>query len=132
MAHGETPTKTLGSEKFFPRLQQCIDGYKKQDPVSQKKLPVEANVPKYLVECALDSSANELHKAVGGLSLIAFYYLLWVGEYTTKGKRDNSEHTIQFKMEDVQVFAKDRRGRLWCHPRDASDDDIGAAAGMAL
>jgi hypothetical protein len=76
MAHGETPTKTLGSEKFFPRLQQCIDGYKKQDPVSQKKLPVEANVPKYLVECALDSSANELHKAVGGLSLIAFYYLL--------------------------------------------------------
>ncbi len=113
-------------------MQQCIDGYRKQDPVSQKKLPVEANVPKYLVKCAFDPSANELHKAVGDLSLIAFYYLLRVGEYTTKGKRDNSEQTIQFKMEDVQFFAKDRRGQLRCLPHDASDDNIGAAAGMAL
>jgi hypothetical protein len=76
MAHGENPTNTLGLEKFFPRLQQCIDGYRKQDPVSQKKHPVEANVHKYLVECALEPSANELHKAVGDLSLIPFYYLL--------------------------------------------------------
>ncbi len=89
MVHRENPTKTLGSERFFPCLQQCIDGFRKQDPVSQKKLPVEVDIPKYLVECTLDPSANELHKAVGDLSLIAFYYLLRVGEYTTKGKRDN-------------------------------------------
>ena len=49
MAHGENPTKTLGLEKFFPCLQQCIDGYRKQDPVSQKKLPVEADMPEYLI-----------------------------------------------------------------------------------
>ncbi len=48
MAHRENPTKTLGSERFFPRLQQCIDGYRKQDPLSQKKLPVEADVPEYI------------------------------------------------------------------------------------
>jgi hypothetical protein len=85
-----------------------------------------------MVECALDPSANEFHKAVGDLSLITFYYLLQVGEYTTKGKRDNSKQTIQFKMEDVHFFAKDRRGRLRRLPRDASDEDIGAAAGAAL
>ncbi len=87
-------------------MQQCIEGYRKQDPVSQKKLPVEAGVPKYLVKCVLDPSANELHKAVGDLSLIAFYYLLQVGEYTTKGKRDNSKQTVQFKMEDVRFLQK--------------------------
>jgi hypothetical protein len=132
MAHRENPTKMLGSEKFFPCFQQCIDGYRKQDPVSQKKLPVEAGVPKYLVECASDPSTNELHKAVGDLSLITFYYLLRVGEYTTKGKRDNSKQTVQFKMEDVQFFVKDKRGRLQCLPRDMSDEDIGATAGAAL
>jgi hypothetical protein len=132
MAHGENPTKMLGPEKFFPRLQQCIDGYRKQDPVSQKKLSVEADVPKYLVKCALDPSANELHKAVGDLSLIAFYYLLRVGEYTTKGKRDNSKQTVQFKIKDVQFFANDKTGRLRCLSRDASDDNIGSATGAAL
>ncbi len=76
MAHGENPTKMLGLKKCFPCLQQCIEGYRNQDPVSQKKLLVEADVPKYFVECASDPSANELHKAVGDLSLIAFYYLL--------------------------------------------------------
>ncbi len=35
-------------------------------------------------------------------------------------------------MEDVRFFAKDRRGQLQCLQRDASDDDIGAAAGTAL
>jgi hypothetical protein len=101
MAHGETPTKTIGSEKFFTQLQQCINGYRKQNPVSQKKLPVEADVPEYLVECTLDPSARELNKAVEDLSLIAFYHLLQVGEYIVKGKQDNSKQTVQFKMEDV-------------------------------
>jgi hypothetical protein len=85
-----------------------------------------------MVECMLDPSANELHEAVEDLSLIAFYYLLQVSEYTTKGKRDNSKQTVQFKMEDIQFFAKDRRGWLQCLLRDASDDNIGAAAGTAL
>jgi hypothetical protein len=35
-------------------------------------------------------------------------------------------------MEDVNFFAKDRRGWLQCLPCDASDDNIGAAAGTAL
>ena len=80
----------------------------------------------------LDPSANELHKAVGDLSLITFYYLLQVGEYTTKGKRENSKQTVQFKMEDVQLFAKGKRCRLRCLLRDASNDNIGAATGTAL
>ena len=132
MAYGENSTKTIGSEKFFPWLKQCIDGYRKQDPVSQKKLLVEADVPEYLVKCALDPSASELNKAVGDLSLTAFYYLLWVGEYTVKGKQDNSKQTIQFKIEDIGFFANDKRSWLWCFPRNAPDVDIAMATGTAL
>jgi hypothetical protein len=57
----------------------------------KKNLPVEADVPEYLNKCTLDPSASELNKTVGDLSLIAFYYLLQVGEYTVKGKKDNSK-----------------------------------------
>jgi hypothetical protein len=93
LAHGENPTKTVGSEKFLPQLQQCIDGWRKQDPVSQKKLPVEANIPEYLVKCGLDPCASKLNKAIRNLSLIGFYYLLRVGEYTMKsnGKIQNKQ-----------------------------------------
>jgi hypothetical protein len=108
MAHRENPTKMIGSKKFFPQLQHCIDGYRKQDPVSQKKLPVEADVLEYLVECTLDPSGGKLKKAVGGLSLITFYHLLQVGEYTVKRKQENSKQTVQFNIEDVHFFAYSR------------------------
>jgi hypothetical protein len=73
LAQGENPTETLGSEKILPWLQQCIDGWRKQDPVRQKKLPVKADVPEYLVQVGQDPSAFEFHRAVGDLSLISFY-----------------------------------------------------------
>jgi hypothetical protein len=84
----------------------------KTRPSESKGLPVEAEVPEYLIECVLDPSASELKKAVGDLSLTTFYYLLRVGEYTVKGKKDNSKQTVKFKMEDVRFFAKDKRGCL--------------------
>jgi hypothetical protein len=131
MAHGENPTKTLGSEKFFPCLQQCIDGYRKQDPASHKKLPVEADVPEYLIECVLDPSASELDKAVGDLSLIAFYYLLRVGEYTVKGKKltQNKQFNSRWR---TYVSLKKKRGGLRCLPRHVSDKEITAAMGAVL
>jgi hypothetical protein len=55
-----------------------------------------------------------------------------VGEYTVKGKKDNSKQTVQFKMEDVHFFAIDKRGHLQCLLQHASDKDIVAATGAAL
>jgi hypothetical protein len=132
LAHGESLTKTVGSEKFLPQLQQCIDGWRKQDLVSQKIQPVEADVQEYLVKCGLDPCGSELNKAIGNLSLIAFYYLLCIGEYTMKSKRENTKQTVQFKMEDVRVFGKDKWGRLQCLPRDALDLAIASTMGATL
>jgi hypothetical protein len=50
LAYNENLTKVVGSEKFLPALQIMLDGYMKADSPSQKKLPVEANVPKLLVK----------------------------------------------------------------------------------
>ena len=58
-----------------------------------KKLPVEGDVPDFLVAAACISTATELIKAVGDLTLITFYYLLRGGKYMVKEKRPNPKQT---------------------------------------
>jgi hypothetical protein len=67
-----------------------LDGFCKADPPTTKQLPVEAEVPEFLVKLGLESDARELDQAIGDLTMIAFYYLLCIGEYTTKGARNNT------------------------------------------
>ncbi len=79
LATNTNPTKVVGSDKLLPRLQQMLDGVCKADPPTTKQLPVEADVPEFLVKLGLASEARELDRAVGDLTLIAFYYLLALG-----------------------------------------------------
>ena len=101
-----------GSEKYLPTLQQTLDGYRKADPPTHKMLPVEADVPEYLARIGSVSGASKLQKAVGNHALIAYYYLLRIGEYTVKSARNNTKQTVQFKLEDVTFFKKDSAGQL--------------------
>jgi hypothetical protein len=121
LACNENPTKVLGSEKFLPALQIMIDGYTKADPPTQKKLPVEADVPELIIEMGYGTSGSIQLQAVGDLSLIAFYYLLRIGEYTVKRQRDRSKRakkqTVQFKLNNVTFFKTDKNGILGCLPR---------------
>ena len=94
----------MGSVKLLPRLQQTYDGWRKEDPPTSKMLPVESDVPEWLVAGGTRHGATELDRAVGDLAMVAFYYLLRVGEYTIKGTRNETKQTIQFKMEDVTFF----------------------------
>ena len=66
------------------------------------------NVPELLVEMGYSKSGTAHTRAVGDLSLISFYYLLCVGEYTVKGKRNNTKQTVQFKLEDVTFYKKNK------------------------
>ncbi len=54
-----------------------LDGWAKDDPV-------EADVPEYMALLGQLPKATPLDNAIGDLALIAFYYLLCVGEYTSK------------------------------------------------
>jgi hypothetical protein len=55
-------------------------------------------------------------KAIGDLAFIAFYYLLRVGEYTVKGKCNNTKQIVQFKFKDVSFFRQNKAGTLVCLP----------------
>jgi hypothetical protein len=109
-----------------------LNRFCKADPPTTKQLPVEADVPEFLVKLGLASEARELDRAVRDLTLIAFYYLLCIGEYTTKGARNNSKQTEEFKMGDIMFFAKDTNGNLCCLPRDAPDNLIANAEGATM
>jgi len=122
----------VGSDKLLPRLQQMLDGFRKADPPTTKQLPVEADVPEYLVNLGQGPDARELDRAVGDLTMIAFYYLLRIGEYTTKATRNNSKQTEEFKLGDITFFKKDKMGNLRTLPRDAPDDLIATADGATL
>jgi len=104
-----------------------IEGMAKEDPPTIKKLPVEADVPELLADAGRQKEATPLQSAVGDMALIAFYYLLRVGEYTVKGHRNSSKQTEQFRLRDVTFFYKDKYGKLRQMRRDASDEEIMAA-----
>ncbi len=97
-----------------------------------KQLPVEADVLELLVNWGLRASTTELDRAIGDLTLIAFYYLLRIGEYTIKGTRIETKQMVQFKREDITFFKKNRNGQLRCLPRDAPDHLILTADGATL
>ena len=68
------PIKLTGSEQFIICIQELLDGYRIADPPTEKKLPIEADVPELLFELGYGPSGTTLGKAVGDLTLIAFYY----------------------------------------------------------
>ena len=65
-----------------------LDGWRKTDGPILKKLPVEADIPEYLVKLGLQLGVSAVDKAVGDLALIAFYCLLQISEYTVKSTRN--------------------------------------------
>ena len=132
LACGDNPTKVVGSDKLLPRLSQIYDGWRKEDPPTNKQLPVEADVPERLAELGHAASASTLDQAIGDLTLIAFYYLLRIGEYTVKGSRNETKQTVQFKYEDVTFFKNNRAGQLRCLPRGAPAHMIATADGATL
>lgn len=126
------PTKQTHSDKLIPRLSQMLDGWKKEDPPTIKKLPVEVDVPELLSRIGSQANANALDTAIGDLTLIAFYYLLRVGEYTIKNARNNTKQTVQFRLGDVTFFKQNTHGKLQQLSRMAPVNDIMSADSATL
>ena len=70
--------------------------------------------------------------AIGDLIVITIYYLLQVGEYTTKTKRRGQTRTRQFRVKDVTFFRRNEDGDLVIVPASASDDKIQRASAATL
>lgn len=123
LAHGHNPTKLKHSEKLLPRISQMLDGWRKTDGPVMKKLPVEADVPEYLIKLGLRPEATEMDKAVGDLGQVGYSFLLRSCEYCyVSGRRDMQ--TQNFRMKDIIFFKKGRNGKLRQLPRNAPDSEI--------
>ena len=70
------PTKLTGSYEFLPVLQEMLDSYRNADSPTEKKLPIEADVPELLFNMGYGPNRAVLGQTVGDLTLIGFYYLL--------------------------------------------------------
>jgi hypothetical protein len=72
------------------------------DPASKYKLAVPLTVPTYMYTHGKTENAKP--KAIGDMTLIAFYYLIRVGEYTCEGNK--STWTQQFQVQDITLWSK--------------------------
>ncbi len=132
LACGDNPTNVMNSDKLLPHLSQIYDGWRKEDPPTTKQLPVEADVPELLANRGRAASMSTLDQAIGDLTLIPFYHLLCIGEYTVKGRQKETKQTVQFKYKDVTFFKKNGAGQLRCLPREAPAHLIATADGATL
>ena len=86
LSYEGNPTKAQSEKILVPRSAQMVEGWRKEDLPTKKKLTVGIDVPEFLSEMGMEKDATELVKAVGDCATIAFYYLLQVGEYTALKK----------------------------------------------
>ena len=103
--HSENPTKAQGEKTLLPQLAETMKGLRKEDPHTQKKLPVGIDVPECLAELGMEKYATEMIQAVGDCAITAFYYLLQVLENIVKKKRNKTKQTVQLKLEDTMFLS---------------------------
>ena len=97
------------ANRHIAPLHRLIEGMKREDPPTQPKLAVPPTVPEFLMNVGKFTTNNNAskQKAIGDLSVIAFYYLLRVGEHTFQTKNSTHEcqrrrtRTMQFRARDV-------------------------------
>ena len=113
LVHRHDPLKDgNNTSKFAPWLHGLLMGWRKEDHRSNRMLPVQVDVPELICDEAQSKLATEKDKGVWDWALIAFYYLLRIGEYSTKSTRNHTKQTKQYKMEDVTLFKKDKHGNI--------------------
>ena len=86
-----------------------VEGLRWEDPPATPQLAIPVAVPEQVLSLAMKQGTNKV-KAVGDLALIAFYYLLKVGQYThpkfitVEGKKVRATKTVQFTIENIGFF----------------------------
>ena len=118
LAHQINPTKMPHSDKLLPRLQEMLVGFHKEYPETNKKSPEEVDVPEYLTELGRCDAASQLLKLVGDNSLMAYYYLLRVGDYSYRIPHQDLGGKWEEFMCGVHAI-----GRQYCYIRKASGGD---------
>jgi hypothetical protein len=87
--------------KYYKKISQLLEGYRRNDPPPKFQLAVPLSVPAFMHTYA--RTGTEKQKAVGDMALIAFFYLLRVGEYTYTATT-SKKLTQAFRLQDITLW----------------------------
>ena len=73
---------------FIKPISHMLRGFRNFDPKVRKELDARTNLQKLVCEQGHQEGTGSERYAIGDLVMVAFYYLLCVGKYTTKLRRD--------------------------------------------
>ena len=100
---GERSPVSSTSEAYSTPMARAMEGWRRNDPPPVAQLAVPVTVPQYLFETTREKSPAL--QTAGELALIAFFYLLRVGEYTrARTTARNSKRTVNFRVQDVGFY----------------------------
>ena len=88
-------------------------------------------MPEQMVKKAKRLGTSQKDIRIGFLAVIAFFYLLRIGEYAVTGSKKKDKQTTQFRVKDVAFFVK-RNGKLRQLSIDATDEEIRSAVSATL
>ena len=131
----ENPVMQQGSKhQFIAPVHRMLQGFANDDPPTTKKLPIGVDIPEFLCDLGCSEHAKPKDLRVGLLIIVAFYYLLRVGEYTSRLRNGQHEtkKTINFRVCDVTFFKYDENGTLRLLPSDAKPEERLEADGATL
>jgi len=83
-----------GTKTYHKRLHRQIEAFHREDPPAKPQLAVPVRVPNWIFRSSCQSQRPHI-RAIGELCLIAFYFLLRVGEYT-QPQQNCTTRTQQF------------------------------------
>jgi hypothetical protein len=107
---GGQPSPVYKAEKTYKvPVARLVEGMRRQDPQAIAQIAVPISIPNEVLRLAQTSTCPK-ERAVGDLTIIAFFYLLRVGEYTKPkfvtidGERTRATRTVQFQVGHVGFF----------------------------
>jgi hypothetical protein len=98
---GEQSPVVTPQGKYHKKISQLLEGYKQKDPSPKFQIAVPLTVPAFMH--TFSRSGTEKQKAVDDMALIAFYYLLRVGEYTLS-RTGTTTLTQAFRLQDITLW----------------------------
>ena len=97
------PNPTYRSEgRYLLPIQRQLKGYRRSDPAAQAKLAVPVKVVNHIHDVGMAKRTSKA-LAIVDVCLIAFYFLLRVGEYTSHARGAN-RRTVQFRARDITFW----------------------------
>ena len=97
--------------RYLRPVKHQVATFRNEDPVPVPELAVPVALPNKAYQLLSGPTSTEKDNALGDLVLIGFYYLLRVGEYTTKKKKER-RRTQQFCLGNVRLW---RNNKLISH-----------------